>query len=105
AAARPCLASADCLALAGGGGLSRPSDDPDGDLRAPDGGQAAHGLGLRDVGARGLGLVASTALLPDRARRARAARVDGPQAHAPTWARRGGRLDALRDREGTARDA
>ena len=88
-----------------GGCFSWAPDNLDGELCAVDGGQGTHGLGLRDACAGGIGLAASAPVLFDRAGRARAARVDGAQAHAP--AGRGGRggADALRDREGAARDA
>jgi len=82
-----------------------PAVDRDVDVRAFDGGQAAHGLGLRNAGARGLRLVASAALLFDRDRPARARRIDDPQTGAQAR-RDGGRGDYSRcDREGSARDA
>src|ERR671923_1011018 len=74
AAARPGAAVADRAPLAAGGGGGGPlgdgswaAVDSDGDLCAVDGGQAAHGLGLRDAGAGGVGLAAPAALLPDPA--------------------------------------
>src|SRR5208283_4082577 len=67
---RSLAAGTDRGALAGGGCCSWASDDLDGELCAFDGGQAAHGLGLRNAGAGGFGLVASAAVLFDRAGRA-----------------------------------
>ena len=79
--------------------------DRDGDVRAVDGDQAAHRLGVRDAGPGGVGLAASAAVLSDRDRSAGAGRVDGPQARPP--ARRGGGAGDHQDgdREGAARDA
>ena len=68
------------------------SDDRDRHLCAVDGDQAAHGLGVRNAGAGGLGLAASAALLSDRARRAGSRRVDGAEVDPPAG-RRGGRRD------------
>src|ERR1700680_1701110 len=61
--------------------LARPANDPDGDLPAPDGRQAPHRLGVREVGARGLRLLApapvlSARLAPARARRIHRAQID-----------------------------
>jgi hypothetical protein len=56
--------------------------DPDGHVRAVDGRQAAHWLGIRDAGAGGVGLVASAAVLFDRDRSTGAGRVDGAHARA-----------------------
>lgn len=103
--ARPAVAPANRVGVERRGGQSWSPDDSDGGLCAFDGGQAAHRLGIRDAGARGLGLAASAAFLPDRARRAGAARVDGAQANQPARWRGGGRADALCDRKGPARDA
>ena len=105
AAARPGAVCADRFLLAGSGALSRSSDDLDGELCAFDGRQGADGLGVRDAGAGGFRLAAFEALLPDRAWGACAARVDGAQAHGASRRGRGGRADALRDRQGAARDA
>ena len=104
-AARCGADAADRGALARRGDLPRPSDDRDGELCALDGGQAAHGLGIRDVGAGGLGLAASAPLLPDRAWGARAARVDGAQADTEAGRRGDGRAGACGGRQGPARDA
>src|ERR1022692_2954469 len=88
AVARPGVVGADrgVLGVRGGGGPRErepwASDDRDRDLRALDGDQAPHGLGVRDAGTRGLRLAAPAALLSDRARRARAGGVDGPQTDA-----------------------
>ena len=64
------------------------SDDRDGDVCAVDGGQAPLGMGVRDVDAGGVGLVASAEVLPDRDDRPGAGRVDRAQADPP--AGRGG---------------
>ena len=79
--------------------------DLDGDLRAVDGRQAADRLGVRDVGAGGVRLAASAAVLSDRDRSAGAGRVDGPQARPPARCRRGAGDHQDGDREGAARDA
>ena len=107
--ARPGAVGADRARTGGGrraarplGGGSWPADDRDGELCAVDGGQAALGLGLRDAGARGLGLAASAALLPDRARRAGAGRVDDAQARPPARSRDGRGADPRGDRQGAA---
>ncbi len=84
--------------------LSRRSwatDDIDADLRALDGGQAAHRLGLRDARAGGVGLAAPAALLPDRSGRAGAGRVDGAKAHQAAGIRDRRRADQGGDREGS----
>src|SRR6266705_411960 len=65
AVGRSGAAGADRVRLARRGGLSGSSDYPDAGLCALDGDQGAHGLGLRDTRARGLGLVAPTPLLFD----------------------------------------
>jgi hypothetical protein len=81
-----------------------PAVDLDGDVRAVDGDQAAHWLGVRDAGAGGLGLVASAAVLSDRDRSAGPGRVNGPKARPPARreCRPGDHQDG--DREGPARD-
>ena len=91
-------------ALGAFGARAWPAVDRDRDVRAVDGGQAPHRLGLRDAGPGGFGLVASTAVLSDRDRSAGAGRVDGAQARPP--ARRGGRGGDHQggDRQGAARD-
>ena len=78
--------------------------DRDGDVRAVDGDQAAHRLGIRDADAGGVGLVASATVLSDRDRSAGAGRVQGAQAGAPARAWGGGRDHADGDRDCSARD-
>src|SRR5271166_396233 len=51
--ARPGVARADRVWLALRGRVAGTSDDSDRAVCALDGGQAAHGLGVRDAGARG----------------------------------------------------
>ena len=80
--------------------------DRDGDVRAVDGRQAPHRLGVRDAGAGGVGLAASPPVLSDRDRSAGAGRVDGPQARPPARRRRWWQeITQDGDREGAARDA
>ncbi len=99
------VAGADRGCMGAGRAGSWAPVDLDGDLRAVDGDQAAHWLGLRDAGAGGLRLAASAAVLSDRDRSACAGRVDGPQARPPAG-RRGRAGDHQGgDREGPARDA
>src|SRR5437868_1329160 len=86
-AARSGVGGADRGDVAPGGRLSGSPDDRDGALCALDGDQAAHGMGIRDAGARGLGLAALAPLLSDRARRAGPARVDCAQADASARSR------------------
>ena len=93
---RRCWRRSSAVAAAGRGGwplsaVGRAPDDLDGHLRAVDGGQAAHRLGVRDAGAGGVGLASPAALLPDRAERAGARRVDGPQADPAAWGGGGAR--------------
>jgi hypothetical protein len=63
------------------------------------------GRGYETLVSEVFGLAAPAALLPHRARRAGARRVDGAQAHAPARSRRRGRDHARADRQGDARDA
>jgi hypothetical protein len=91
--------------VGGVGGRSRASNDRDRDVRAVDGPQVASRLGLPDAGRGGVGLDSSAALLPGRAERAGARRVDGPQAHAPHRTADGQRHDAGVDRCGGPRAA
>jgi hypothetical protein len=81
-ALRSAVARADRGRLGAERAWSWPAIDIDGELRAPDGDQAAHGLGLRNARAGGLRLAAPAALLPDRDRSARCASAGarGPQA-------------------------
>ena len=81
------------------------ADDLDADLRAVDGDQAPHRLGVRDVDAGGLGLAASAPVLSDRAWGAGAGRVDGAQAHPPARGGGGERDHEDGDREGPAGEA
>src|SRR6188472_4403394 len=59
AAERSGAAGADPSGVGSRVGAAWPADDRDGDLCAADGGPSTHGLGLRDVGSGGVGLVAS----------------------------------------------
>ena len=95
----------DRAGVGGGRAGAGAAVDPDGDVRAVDGGQAAHGLGVRDAGAGGVGLAASAAVLSDRDRSAGPGRVDGPKARPPARCRGGGGDHQDGDREGAARDA
>src|SRR6516225_8272603 len=70
-------AGADRGGLGGAGALAWAADDLDADLCAVDGRQASDRLGVRDAGARGVGLAASAPPLSDRVGRAGAGGVDG----------------------------
>jgi len=83
--------------LGRGGASHRTSESSHGHLRAPDGHQTPHRMGLRDAGARGLRLPAPAALLSAGAPSPRAPRVDGPQAHPPAGIGPGRRLDPRPD--------
>ena len=74
------VVGADRVGLAARSARSWSPDDLDGHVRAVDGDQAAHRLGVRDVGAGGVGLDASAQVLSDRVGGAGAGRVDGAQA-------------------------
>ena len=110
AARRPGAAGADRGSLAGRGDgtgqleqLPRQTNDPDVHLRAVDGGQAAHRLGLRDPGQGGIGLLAPAPLLPDRAHRSGTRRVDGAQADPTPGRRDRGGAEQAGDRQGGSR--
>jgi hypothetical protein len=105
AVARSGAARSDRLGLAPRGRGAGAPVDCDGGVCALDDRQAAHGLGIRDVGAGGLRLAAPAPFLSDRAGGAGAARVDGAQADPPAWGGGGGGANALRDRRGPAGDA
>ncbi len=87
------------------GARAWPSVDLDRDVRAVDGDQAAHGLGLRNADAGGLRLAAPAALLPDRARSACAGGVHGQKASPQAGCRGRARDHQGGDLQGPARDA
>ena len=77
-------------------------NDPDGQLCATDGDQAAHWLGVRDAGPGGVGLAAPAPVLPAGVDPAGAGRVDGAQAGPSARAGDGRRADPGGDRQGAA---
>src|ERR1700729_380226 len=66
AAERSGAVGPDRVGLAARSARSWSPDDLDGHVRADDGDQAAHWLGVRDVDAGGIGLDSSAAVLSDR---------------------------------------
>ncbi len=101
----PVLLEPIVSALAARSARSWSPDDLDGHVRAVDGDQAAHRLGVRDVDARGIGFDSSAAVLSDRAGGAGPGRVNGAQVHSPARGRGRERDHQGGDRGGQAGEA